>query len=219
MTNPLLDRFRGGSDDSDNELRRSIQPEQQPKKSAASSDPEGSLAERRIKAARLLGEFDNLPGEGAPLDPATDSDKKGPPLTAARVGNIAEQRIQAAIEDGMFDNLPGEGQPLNLNDDMHVPPDMRMAFRLMKGQNLGAPWVEPQRDYERQLARYMVWRKNVQQRWPHISELERDDLKADLARRIKEINTLIHSLNSLVPSDTLRVGLLVYTREVHFLET
>ncbi len=213
MSNPLLDRFRG-RDDSDTEARQANQAAPQPKKTAASSDPEASLAERRMLAARLRGETAPLPEE----DQAADQNKKEPPLTAARVGSIAEQRIQAAIEAGMFDNLDGAGQPLNLYDDVHIPPEMRMAFRLMKGQNLGAPWVEPLRDYERQLGRYMIWRKNVRARWASASATEQTALREELALRIKPINTLIHSLNSLVPNDTLRVGLLVYERELHFLE-
>ena len=217
MGNPLLDRFRGRSDNSNNETRRSPGP--QPKRSPGAGHSEDSLSERRILAARLNGEFDNLPGEGQPLDPkAGEANKKEPPLTAARVGNIAEQRIQAALEDGMFDNLDGAGQPLNLYDDMHIPPDMRMAFRLMKGQNLGAPWVEPQRDYERELGRYLVWRNNVRARWASTGPAEQHELKAELELRIRELNNLAHSLNSLVPSDTLRVGLLVYERELRVLE-
>ncbi len=212
MSNPLLDRFRG-RDDSATEARRANQPAA-PKKTAISSDPEASPAERRRLAARLRGESDPLHEE----DQAPESNRKEPPMTAARVGTIAEQRIQAAIEEGMFDNLDGAGQPLNLYDDVHIPPEMRMAFRLMKGQNLGAPWVEPIRDYERQLGRYMIWRKNVRARWANASAAEQTALREELAARIKPINNLIHSLNSLVPTDTLRVGLLVYERELPFLE-
>ncbi|MBA3469072.1 MAG: DUF1992 domain-containing protein [Herpetosiphonaceae bacterium] len=216
MRNPLLDRFRGNGDN-DQEAHRPAQPAPS-EKSAASGADEAQLTERRLLAARLRGE--QLPNTDQPPGLATaDQNKKEPPLTAARVGTLAEQRIQAAIEEGMFDNLDGAGQPLNLYDDMHIPSDMRMAFRLMKGQNLGAPWVEPQRDYERQLGRYLVWRKNINARWASASPAEQDELRAELALRIKAINNLIHSLNALVPTDTLRVGLLVYERELHFLET
>ncbi len=45
---------------------------------------------------------------------------------------IAEQRILDAIARGELDNLPGAGAPLNLDDDALVPPEMRLAFRVLK---------------------------------------------------------------------------------------
>lgn len=32
----------------------------------------------------------------------------------------------------MFDNLPGAGKPLELEDDSHIPEDLRMAYKLLK---------------------------------------------------------------------------------------
>ncbi len=45
---------------------------------------------------------------------------------------IAEQRIREAGEQGMFENLPGTGRPLELEDDSHIPEDLRMAYKLLK---------------------------------------------------------------------------------------
>ncbi len=45
---------------------------------------------------------------------------------------IAEERIRQAQERGEFDDLPGRGGPLDLEDGAHVPPDLRMAWRLLK---------------------------------------------------------------------------------------
>ena len=45
---------------------------------------------------------------------------------------IAEKKIQAAIENGELDDLPGAGKPLQLDDDSHVPPELRASFRLLK---------------------------------------------------------------------------------------
>jgi len=45
---------------------------------------------------------------------------------------IAENRIRAAQEEGFFDNLPGKGKPLNLDDDIGVPEDLRLAFKILK---------------------------------------------------------------------------------------
>lgn len=48
------------------------------------------------------------------------------------VATIAERKIQEAIEEGQLDNLPGYGKPLELEDLSHIPPDMRMAYTLLK---------------------------------------------------------------------------------------
>lgn len=45
---------------------------------------------------------------------------------------IAEQRIEQARDRGELDNIPGAGKPLPLDDDTLVPPENRMAFRLLK---------------------------------------------------------------------------------------
>ena len=45
---------------------------------------------------------------------------------------VVEQRIQKAQEDGVFDNLPGQGQPLKLDDDLGIPEDLRLAFKILK---------------------------------------------------------------------------------------
>jgi hypothetical protein len=45
---------------------------------------------------------------------------------------LVERRIEAAIARGEFDNLPGAGKPLPLDDDPLVPPELRVAYRLLK---------------------------------------------------------------------------------------
>jgi len=45
---------------------------------------------------------------------------------------LAENRILEAMEAGVFDNLRGKGQPLNLEDDSHIPPELRMAYKILK---------------------------------------------------------------------------------------
>lgn len=45
---------------------------------------------------------------------------------------MSEQRIKKAYEDGDFKELPGFGKPLNLDDDLGVPQELKMAHRMMK---------------------------------------------------------------------------------------
>ena len=55
---------------------------------------------------------------------------------------IAENRILEAIEGGLFDNLQGKGKPLVLEDDSHVPPELRMAYKIMKMADCLPPELE-----------------------------------------------------------------------------
>lgn len=49
---------------------------------------------------------------------------------------ITEEKIRKAYEDGEFENLPGLGKPLELEDMSHVPPEMRMAYKIMKNSGM-----------------------------------------------------------------------------------
>jgi hypothetical protein len=55
---------------------------------------------------------------------------------------IAENRILEAIEAGEFDNLRGKGQPLNLQDESHIPPELRMAYKILKNADCLPPELE-----------------------------------------------------------------------------
>lgn len=50
----------------------------------------------------------------------------------AAIAFVAERKIEEALAEGAFDNLPGMGRPLELDDLSHMPPDMRMAYTILK---------------------------------------------------------------------------------------
>jgi len=52
---------------------------------------------------------------------------------------IVEQRIKEAMEKGEFENLPGKGKPILLEDDSHVPEDLRLAYKLLKNADCLPP--------------------------------------------------------------------------------
>ena len=55
---------------------------------------------------------------------------------------IIERRIREAQQNGAFDNLPGRGKPLELEDDSHVPEDLRLAYKILKNANCLPPEIE-----------------------------------------------------------------------------
>ena len=55
---------------------------------------------------------------------------------------LVEQRIAAAAARGDFDDLPGAGAPLDLDDDLLVPEEVRVANRILKNAGFVPPAVE-----------------------------------------------------------------------------
>lgn len=45
---------------------------------------------------------------------------------------VSEDHIRRAIKEGAFDNLEGMGKPLPPDETVNMPPEMRMAYRILK---------------------------------------------------------------------------------------
>ena len=56
----------------------------------------------------------------------------------------AERHIAEAQAKGEFDNLVGSGEPLILDDDSHVPPELRAGYRLLLDILKGIRHDDPQ---------------------------------------------------------------------------
>jgi hypothetical protein len=103
---------------------------------------------------------------------------KGNVFTALE--RIAEERIREAVQRGEFENLPGSGKPLELEDDRHIPDDLRLAYKVLKNADCLPPELELKRE---------------------ISTAE--ELLATLKdegekyRQIKKLNYLIMKLNAM----------------------
>lgn len=98
---------------------------------------------------------------------------------------IAEKRIQEAIRDGVFDDLPGAGKPLELENDSHVPEDLRMVYKVLKNANCVPPEIS--------------LRKEIAKTEDLLAQME--DTKAKY-RQLKKLNFLIMKLNMMRPTHT-----------------
>lgn len=58
----------------------------------------------------------------------------------------AERHIQEAQRKGELDSLPGSGEPLELDDDFHVPPELRAGYRLLKNAGCLPPELEMRKE-------------------------------------------------------------------------
>ena len=64
------------------------------------------------------------------------------------IDSLAEEKISAAIRNGDLDGLPGQGQPLCLDDDLAVPAELRVAYRLLKNSGHLPPELSLRREIE-----------------------------------------------------------------------
>jgi hypothetical protein len=62
------------------------------------------------------------------------------------IDQIAEEKIAQAMARGEFDDLPGAGSPLRLDDDTHVPPELRVAWRILKNAGCLPPEIALRRE-------------------------------------------------------------------------
>jgi hypothetical protein len=69
-----------------------------------------------------------------------------------KLERIAERRIQEAIEAGAFDDLKNAGQPLAIDDNPHVPPEMRAAFKVLQNSGYAPDWIVLSQQIEADLA-------------------------------------------------------------------
>ena len=52
-----------------------------------------------------------------------------------------DQQLKQVIGDGDVSGLPGSGQPLPRSDDLHTPPDLRAAHKIMRDHDALPDWV------------------------------------------------------------------------------
>ena len=93
---------------------------------------------------------------------------------------IVEKRIKEAQQNGEFDNLPGRGEPMNLEDDSHIPEELRLTYKILKNANCLPP--------ELQL------RKEIRQMEDMLDQIPDEKEKY---RQMKKINYKIMQLNMM----------------------
>ena len=93
---------------------------------------------------------------------------------------IVEKRIREAQQNGEFDNLPGRGEPMTLEDDSHIPEELRLTYKILKNANCLPP--------ELQL------RKEIRQMEDMLDRIPDEKEKY---RQMKKINYKIMQLNMM----------------------
>ncbi|MEJ2672608.1 MAG: DUF1992 domain-containing protein [Deltaproteobacteria bacterium] len=110
---------------------------------------------------------------------------------------LAENRILEAIEAGEFDNLEGQGRPLNLEDDSHIPPELRMAYKILKNADC--------------LPQELVLRREVVQLQDLVAAMPDE---AGKLKQMRRLNFLIMKLNMMRPVSSELLEHDLYTPKV-----
>ncbi len=91
---------------------------------------------------------------------------------------VAERRIREAMERGDFDNLEGKGRPLQFEDDSFIPPDLRMAYKILKNAGFLPPEILAEKEIN-----------EVEDLIAHLDDEE------ERYRQMKKLNILIIKAN------------------------
>jgi hypothetical protein len=102
------------------------------------------------------------------------------PSVFAVLQRLAEEKIRDAIQRGEFDNLPGRGKPLNLEDDRHIPDDLRLAYKVLKNADCLPPELE--------------LKKEIRKAEELLSSMKDEGEKY---RQLQKLNFLIMKLNEM----------------------
>ena len=54
--------------------------------------------------------------------------------------SLIDRQLEQARKNGDLSNLPGEGKPLKF-DDQHTPDHLRMAYKILRDNNLAPDWM------------------------------------------------------------------------------
>ena len=110
---------------------------------------------------------------------------------------LVEKRIKEAQERGEFDNLPGHGEPIQIEDDSHIPEDLRLAYKILKNADCIPP--------ELQL------KKEIRQMEDMLEGIPDEKEKY---RQIKKINYKIMQLNIMRKTSPLLEETELYYKKV-----
>ncbi|MGA2936723.1 MAG: DnaJ family domain-containing protein [Syntrophobacteraceae bacterium] len=95
---------------------------------------------------------------------------------------IAEKKIREAIDNGEFDDLPGKGKPLQLEDDRHLPQDIRLAHKILKNADCLPPELEIRKEILT-IEELLDGVRDTKEKYRQIKKLNYLIMKLNMSRR------------------------------------
>lgn len=104
----------------------------------------------------------------------------------AIMDKIADERIREAMERGEFDDLPGKGEPLNLEDDSHLPPDLRVAHKILKNADCLPAEIQLRKEI-RTTEELLAGIQDTQEKYRQMKKLNYLIMKFNMSRRVTAV--------------------------------
>ncbi|MEF2144252.1 MAG: DnaJ family domain-containing protein [Desulfovibrionaceae bacterium] len=86
------------------------------------------------------------------------------------IEQMAEEAIRKAQREGAFNDLEGAGRPLEYEDDSMIPPDLRMAYKILKNANCLPPELEARKEINTALE-LLAGMQDEQERYRQMQKL------------------------------------------------
>jgi len=102
------------------------------------------------------------------------------------LNKIAEERIREAMDKGEFNNLPGQGKPLHLEDDSHLPDELRLAYKILKNANCLPPELELRKEIKT-TEELLAGIKDTQEKYRQMKKLNYLIMKLNMTRRVSPL--------------------------------
>ncbi len=102
--------------------------------------------------------------------------------TLSIIAEVAEQLIRDAMQRGEFDNLEGKGKPLPPEDNVLVPEDLRMAYKILKNSGHLPPEVADRKEISTAIELLQDC-TDEQQRYRQIQKINYLTMKLNARRR------------------------------------
>ncbi len=95
---------------------------------------------------------------------------------------IAERKIAQAIQNGELAVEGWQNRPLPLEDEQHIPPDLRMAYKLLKNAGYLPPEIEAKKEIQ-QLEELIVATEDEHERLRQLQKLNVLRLRCNTMRQ------------------------------------
>jgi hypothetical protein len=104
----------------------------------------------------------------------------------AAIERLAEERIREAMDRGEFNDLPGRGEPLELENDSHLPEDLRIAYKILKNADCLPPELQLRKEIHT-TQQLLAGITDTQQKYKQLQKLNFLIMKLNMMRRVSPL--------------------------------
>jgi hypothetical protein len=125
-----------------------------------------------------------------------------------------DEAIRKAMADGQFANLPGQGKPLKLDDNPYTPGEQRLAYKILKDNDLAPDWMMLGRTLEEKRKRLLERLQGaarayrLSRRGSELEQARGDEtwrrVRSHLAVEAEKLNREIATYNLQAPTGVAR---------------